>query len=110
MGVRSASAEGYNAFYRNNGNGTFTDVSREAGILRQVGYGLGVVVADVNRDGWPDVYVSNDVAPNDVLYVNNGDGTFTDKAGVWLKHASFAGMGQDGEHGEVPFGGEEGVE
>jgi hypothetical protein len=95
MGVRSASAEGYNAFYRNNGNGTFTDVSREAGILRQVGYGLGVVVADVNRDGWPDVYVSNDVAPNDVLYANNGDGTFIDKAGAWLKHASFAGMGVD---------------
>lgn len=95
MGVRSASAEGYNTFYRNNGNGTFTDVSREAGILRQVGYGLGVVVADVNRDGWPDIYVSNDVAPNDVLYVNNGDGTFTDKAGAWLKHASFAGMGVD---------------
>jgi hypothetical protein len=95
LGVRSTSAEGYNELYRNNGDGTFTDVSREAGILRQVGYGLGVVVADVNRDGWPDVYVSNDVAPNDVLYINNGDGTFTDKAGAWIKHASFAGMGVD---------------
>jgi hypothetical protein len=95
LGVRSTSVEGYNELYRNNGDGTFTDVSREAGILRQVGYGLGVVVADVNRDGRPDVYVSNDVAPNDVLYVNNGDGTFTDKAGAWLKHTSFAGMGVD---------------
>lgn len=95
LGVRSNSPGGWNHLYRSNGDGTFTDVSREAGILRQVGYGLGVAVADVNRDGWPDLYVSNDVAPNDVLYVNNGDGTFTDKAGAWLKHASFAGMGVD---------------
>lgn len=94
-GVRSKSTRSYDQLYRNNGNGTFTNVSREAGILRQVGYGLGVVVADVNRDGWPDIYVSNDDTPNDVLYVNNGDGTFTDKAAAWLKHTSFAGMGVD---------------
>src|SRR5216117_1689752 len=95
LGVRSNSPGGWNKLYRNNGDGTFTDVSREAGILRQVGYGLGVVVADVNGDGWPDIYVSNDVAPNDVLYINNGDGTFTDKAARWLKHTSLAGMGVD---------------
>ncbi|MGH8245147.1 MAG: FG-GAP repeat domain-containing protein, partial [Gammaproteobacteria bacterium] len=95
LGVKSDSPEGWNTLYRNNGNGTFTDVSREARILRQIGYGLGVAVADVNRDGRPDLYVSNDVAPNDVLYINNGDGTFTDKAGAWIKHASFAGMGVD---------------
>src|SRR5438128_1946726 len=95
LGVRSNSPGGWNTLYRNNGDGTFTDVSREAGILRQVGYGLGVVVADLNGDGWPDLYVSNDVAPNDVLYINNGDGTFTDRAGAWLKHASFAGIGVD---------------
>src|SRR3989441_1095057 len=95
LGVRSNSPASYNKLYRNNGDGTFTDVSQEAGILRQVGYGLGVAVADLNGDGWPDLYVSNDVAPNDVLYVNNGDGTFTDKAGTWLKHTSYAGMGVD---------------
>ena len=95
LGVRSNSPEGYNTLYRNNGNGTFADVSQTAGILRQIGYGLGVAVADVNRDGRPDIYVSNDVAPNDVLYINNGDGTFTDNAGTWLKHTSFAGMGVD---------------
>src|SRR5437762_6865345 len=95
LGVQSSSPEGYNKLYRNNCDGTFTDVSRQAGILEQVGYGLGVVVADVNRDGWPDIYVSNDVAPNDVLYINNRNGTFTDQAGVWLKHTSFAGMGVD---------------
>src|SRR5216117_85195 len=95
LGVRSNSPGGYSMLYRNNGNGTFTDVSREAGMLEQVGYGLGVAVADVNGDGLPDIYVSNDVAPNDVLYINNGDGTFTDRAGAWRKHTSFAGMGVD---------------
>ena len=59
------------------------------------GYGLGVAVADLNEDGRPDIYVSNDVVTNDVVYVNNGNGTFTNKAGEWLKHASFAGMGVD---------------
>src|SRR2546426_10003438 len=95
LGVRSDSPGGYSKLYRNNGDGTFTDVSHEAGMLEQVGYGLGVAVADLNGDGRPDSYVSNDVAPNDVLYINNGDGTFTDKAGAWLKHTSFAGMGVD---------------
>jgi len=95
LGVASNSSQGWNTLYRNNGDGTFTDVSREAGILRQIGYGLGVAVADVNRDGWPDIYVSNDVSPNDVLYINNGNGTFTDRAGVWIRHASLAGMGVD---------------
>jgi len=95
LGVRSESSEGWNTLYRNNGNGTFTDVSRETGILRQIGYGLGVVVADVNRDGLPDIYVSNDVTPNDALYINTGKGTFIDRAAVSLKHTSVAGMGVD---------------
>jgi hypothetical protein len=94
-GVRSQSSTSYDRLYRNNGDGTFTDVSTEAGILREVGFGLGVTVTDLNGDGWPDIYVSNDDTPNDVLYVNNGDGTFTDKATSWLKHTSFAGMGID---------------
>ena len=94
-GARSKSPTSYDRLYRNNGNGTFTNVSDQAGILRDVHYGLGVVVADVNRDGRPDVYVSNDDTPNDALYVNNGNGTFTDKAGAWMKHASYAGMGMD---------------
>ena len=94
-GVRVESAGAYNELYRNTCKGTFTNVSTEAGILRDAGYGLGVAVADVNGDGRPDIYVSNDATPNDVLYVNNGNGTFTDKAGRWLKHASMAGMGVD---------------
>jgi hypothetical protein len=85
----------FDKLYKNNGDGTFTDVSREAGILEKTGFGLGVAVGDVNRDGWPDLYVSNDLLPNDVLYINNGDGTFSDKADEYLKHTSFAGMGVD---------------
>jgi hypothetical protein len=94
-GIESKATGSYDQLYRNNGDGTFTNVSREAGILEKIGYGLGVVVCDVNGDGWADLYISNDDAPNDVLYVNNRDGTFTDKAGASLKHTSFAGMGLD---------------
>ena len=98
-GIRGATPDSYNELYRNDcvggKPGKFTKVSREAGLLRDSGYGLGVAVADLNRDGWPDIYVSNDVVPNDVVYVNNRDGTFTNKAARWLKHTSFAGMGVD---------------
>ncbi|MEP6905036.1 MAG: VCBS repeat-containing protein, partial [Gemmatimonadales bacterium] len=94
-GVRDLTPDSYNQLFRNDCHGKFTNVSTEAGILRGAGYGLGVVVSDVNGDGWPDIYVSNDVTPNDVLYINNGDGTFTDKAARSLKHTSYAGMGVD---------------
>jgi hypothetical protein len=93
--MRGETPGSYNQLYRNSCHGKFTNVSSEAGILRDAGYGLGVAVADVNGDGWPDIYVSNDGTPNDVLYVNNGDGTFTNKAARWIKHASAAGMGVD---------------
>lgn len=80
--------------YKNNGNGTFTNISNEAGISVE-GYGLGVVVSDINKDGWPDIYVSNDFVTNDLLYINNGDGTFTNKISEMLKHQSLYGMGSD---------------
>ena len=95
MGVRATTPESYNELYRNNCNGTFTNVSADAGILQTAGYGLGVVVSDFNRDGWPDVYVSNDGPPNDVLYMNNGNGTFSNAAARSLRHTSQAGMGVD---------------
>jgi hypothetical protein len=99
LAMRETTPNSYNELYRNTcpgrRSGAFENVSRKAGILRDAGYGLGVVASDLNGDGWPDIYVSNDGTPNDVLYVNNGDGTFTDKAGRWLKHASAAGMGVD---------------
>ncbi|HJS42980.1 MAG TPA: VCBS repeat-containing protein [Gemmatimonadales bacterium] len=94
-GLRRQSSAGQDRLYRNNGNATFTDVSREAGILTEAQFGLGVVVNDFNRDGWPDLYLSNDDLADDVLYINNRNGTFTDRSGTWFKHTSFAGMGID---------------
>lgn len=80
--------------YRNEGNGQFKNVSKSAGILIE-GYSLGLATADINNDGWTDIYVSNDFLTNDILYINNGDGTFTNKAKEYLNHTSFAGMGSD---------------
>jgi len=98
-GMRGNTPGSYNELYRNDcpggKPGKFTNVSAEAGILRDAGYGLGVVVADLNGDGWPDIYVSNDGIPNDVIYINNRDGTFTNIAAKSLKHSSQAGMGVD---------------
>ncbi|HKG20567.1 MAG TPA: VCBS repeat-containing protein, partial [Blastocatellia bacterium] len=71
-------AGGVNTLYRNNGGGSFTDVSERAGIRKTNGtYGLGVLVADFDNDAWPDIYVANDSAPA-ALYHNNRNGTFTD--------------------------------
>ncbi|MEJ2504117.1 MAG: CRTAC1 family protein, partial [Gemmatimonadota bacterium] len=80
--------------YRNDGDGSFTNVSAEAGITIE-GYGLGVTVSDLNQDGWPDVYVSNDFLSNDLVWVNNRDGTFTNRAWEYLKHQQHNGMGVD---------------
>ncbi|MBC7628722.1 VCBS repeat-containing protein, partial [Ferruginibacter sp.] len=96
---------GTDILYRNNGPSpasikegrgevTFTDVSKAAGILIE-GYSLGAAVSDVNGDGWPDIYISNDFLTNDILYINNGNGTFSDKTAASLKHTSFASMGND---------------
>lgn len=82
------------ALYRNNGDLTFTDISKEAGILVE-GYGLGVAISDINNDNWPDIYISNDFISNDILYINNKDGTYTNQAREYLKHTSYAGMGND---------------
>ncbi len=85
---------GVDILYRNNGNGTFTDVSEAAGIIKG-GYSLSAAISDVNNDGLPDIYVANDFLTSDILYINNGNGTFTDKIRACLKHSSFASMGCD---------------
>ena len=72
----------------------FTDVSKQAGILIE-GHGLGVNIADINNDGWKDIYVSNDYISNNHLYINNHDGTFTDRCSEYLKHTSKNAMGND---------------
>ncbi|MFQ5929800.1 MAG: CRTAC1 family protein [Acidobacteriota bacterium] len=68
---------GQSWLFRNNGDSSFTDVSNEAGIANPEGKGLGVVAADINDDGWMDIFEANDTVPN-YLYKNNGDGTFQD--------------------------------
>lgn len=85
--------------YRNDpdeklGHPIFTNVSRQAGILIE-GYGHNASVADINKDGWKDIYVSNDYLSNNVLYINNRDGTFTDKLTSYFKHGAANAMGSD---------------
>jgi hypothetical protein len=92
--ITDGSAESNDRLYRNNGDGTFEDVSLKAGITIE-GYGLGLAIADLNYDGWPDIYVSNDYLSNDLLYVNNQDGTFTNKIEEKVKHQSKFSMGSD---------------
>jgi hypothetical protein len=80
---------------RNNGN-YFTDVTHKAGISSSsLTYGLGAGIADINGDGWSDIYISNDYAVPDYLYINNQDGTFTDQLQICLGHNSQFSMGND---------------
>ncbi len=72
----------------------FKDVSKAAGILED-GYGLGVVTSDVNEDGWPDLYVANDYLANDLLWINNRNGTFSNTIAKSMKHQSYSSMGVD---------------
>ena len=79
-----------------NQNGKFVDVSEKAGIYGSViGFGLGVTVGDVNSDGWEDIYVSNDFFERDYLYINNQDGTFSEKLTDAISSISAASMGAD---------------
>ncbi|MEN8117204.1 MAG: VCBS repeat-containing protein [Bacteroidota bacterium] len=92
--ITDGSAENNDKLYRNNGNGTFTDVTIEAGILIE-GFGLGLAVGDVNKDGYPDIYVSNDYISNDILYINQGDGTFRNEIRKYLSYQTKSSMGND---------------
>ena len=79
-----------------NDNGVFTDVSEQAGIYGSlIGFGLGVMVSDVNQDNYPDIYVSNDFYERDYLYLNNQDGTFTEDIKNWTSHLCLSAMGVD---------------
>jgi len=86
---------GGNKLYRND-NGHFTDVSEQAGIYgSRIGFGLGMSVADLNRDGWMDMYVSNDFFERDYLYINNKDGSFKELLEDQLRETSLGAMGSD---------------
>ena len=81
--------------YRNDG-GHFVDVSEQAGIYGgEIGLGLGVGVSDLNRDGWPDIYVANDFFERDYLYLNKGDGTFDEVLERQMPYISLSSMGLD---------------
>lgn len=79
-----------------NDNGNFVDVSEESGIYGSlIGFGLGVLVTDINKDQWPDIYVSNDFYERDYLYINQKDGTFTEEIKNYTSHLSLSAMGID---------------
>jgi hypothetical protein len=88
-----------NVLYRNNRDGTFTDITQEAGVFTRAGKGLGIAFGDYNNDGWPDIYIANDSVAN-FLYRNLGNGTFSEvglSAGVAVDENGLpkAGMGTD---------------
>ena len=97
--VKDGSYPSTGRLYRNDANNSlnhpfFTNVSKQAGITIE-GYTHGVTITDINKDGWKDIYVSNDYLSPNILYINNHDGTFTDEVTTYFKHTSFNAMGQD---------------
>ncbi|MEM6763551.1 MAG: VCBS repeat-containing protein [Bacteroidota bacterium] len=92
--VNDGSSTNTDRLYRNNGDGTFTNVSQDAGILKE-GFGLGISVIDVNKDQYPDIYVGNDYVTNDLFYVNEGGEVFEDQIDEMIKHQSRFSMGND---------------
>ena len=89
------SARGGHRLYRNDHH-HFVDVSEQAGIYgSEIGFGLGVTVGDLNNDGWPDMYVSNDFFEKDYMYINQHDGTFKEVIDRATGHVSLASMGSD---------------
>ncbi len=79
-----------------NDNGKYVDVSQEAGIYGSlIGFGLGVLVTDLNNDLYPDIYVSNDFYERDYLYINQKDGKFKEEIQEWTSHLSLSAMGID---------------
>jgi len=77
-----------------NRGGKFVDVTKKAGLIDHA-FGLSASIADINGDGWPDLYVANDFNKPDFLYINNRNGTFTNRLTDYIKHTSFSAMGSD---------------
>lgn len=92
--INNGASPNTDRLYRNNGDNTFSNVSKEAGIIYE-GYGLGIAISDFDLDGWPDMYVSNDFLSEDILYLNNRNGTFTNKTSDAIAHQSHSSMGND---------------
>jgi hypothetical protein len=92
--IIDGSALNNDRLYRNNGDGTFTDVTLQAGIVFE-GFGLGIAIGDVNKDGYPDIYISNDFISNDLLYINQQDGTFRNEISKYISYQTKSSMGDD---------------
>ena len=92
--IVDGSAGNNDKLYHNNGNGTFTDVTIAAGIVNE-GFGLGLAIGDVNKDGYPDIYISNDYISNDLLYINQGNGTFRNEVRKYISYQTTSSMGND---------------
>ncbi len=92
--ITDGSAPSNDKLFRNDGTGHFTDVTLPAGITTE-GFGLGIAISDINADGWPDIYIANDFAYDDLLFVNNKNGTFSEHANQYLRHTSRFSMGCD---------------
>ena len=92
--ITDGSAINNDKLYRNNGDNTFSDVTVEAGIVFE-GFGLGLALGDVNKDGFPDIYVSNDFISNDLLYINQRNGTFRNEISKYISYQSKSSMGND---------------
>ncbi len=92
---RTLKVKGCDRLYENNGKGFFTDVSEKAGLVYDLGYGLNPMIADLNGDQFMDIYVSNDFNAPDLVYINNGDKTFTESGSKMFKHMSLNSMGSD---------------
>jgi hypothetical protein len=87
--------KGGDKLFRND-SGKFIDVSEEAGIFgSEIGFGLGVSVADLDKDGWLDLFISNDFFERDYIYMNNGDGTFSEDLENQMRSTSLSSMGSD---------------
>lgn len=92
--ITDGSAINNDHFYENLGNGKFKDITIQAGVVYE-GYGLGIAVGDLNKDGYPDLYISNDYIANDLLYINQRNGTFKNQSKEYISYQSRFSMGND---------------
>ena len=83
-----------NDFDKSKNHPIYTDVSKAAGVFDDA-FGLGINITDINQDGWKDIYVTNDFLTNDLLYINNKNGTFSEQSKEYFKHTSYSAMGND---------------